>query len=130
MPVTPIYALRYQALTDPPNGASLSEMLAEDVEDELIRIDAAAAPKLTVAAIARASVLITPVANTPTSEAVSWGKTLPGTVIAVAIAESSVPGLQVREVTVNTITSTGCLAWIYRTNTTATTVHVLAVGLV
>jgi hypothetical protein len=130
MPTTPVYGLRYQALTDPPNGSSLSEMLAEDVEEELVRVDAAAALNLTVAAIARAEVLITPVANTPTSGNVTWGKTLPGTVVAVAIAETTQAGAAVREVSLSAITSTGATAWIYRDNTTATTVHVIAVGLV
>ena len=43
MPATAVYALRYQALTDAPNGATLGQNLAEDVETELVRIDAAAA---------------------------------------------------------------------------------------
>lgn len=37
---TPIYGLRYQELGDAPNGASLGEDLATDVETELVRIDA------------------------------------------------------------------------------------------
>lgn len=36
---TPIYGLRFQELNDPPDGPSLGEDLALDVEDELQRID-------------------------------------------------------------------------------------------
>lgn len=39
MPTTPIYALPYQSLTDPPDGPSLGQDLAEAVETELDRID-------------------------------------------------------------------------------------------
>jgi hypothetical protein len=72
---------------------------------------------------------ITPVANTPTSAAVSWGKTLPGTVQAWSTASTNLPGERVIQTAVTSLTSTGGLAWIYRTNTTATNVHVLAIGL-
>lgn len=37
---TAVYALRWQDLLDPPDGPNLGKHLAEDVEDELIRIDA------------------------------------------------------------------------------------------
>lgn len=40
---TPVYGLRYQELGDAPDGPSLGEDLATDVETELIRIDAAVA---------------------------------------------------------------------------------------
>lgn len=43
---TPTYALPYQTLDDPPDGPSLGEDLALAVEDELERIDAAAASLL------------------------------------------------------------------------------------
>lgn len=78
--------------------------------------------------IAATSVIITPVANTPTSAAVTWGRALPGNVHVTVTAETSVPGSTVLEVSANQITPTGCTVWIYRTNTTATTVHVIAVG--
>jgi hypothetical protein len=39
-----------------------------------------------------------------------------------------VPGSQVEEVSINQITATGCTVWVYRTNTTSTRVHVIAVG--
>lgn len=42
MPTTPTYALPYQGLTDPPNGATLGELLAKAVETELSRVDSAA----------------------------------------------------------------------------------------
>jgi hypothetical protein len=128
MPVTPIYSLPYQALADPPDGAGLGEDLALAVEAEMVRIDTSVAGYLPAANVGAGSVLITPVANTPTSGAVTWGgKSLPGTVRAWATAQTTVPNT-VLEVTVSGITATGCTAWIYRTNTTATTVHVIAIG--
>jgi hypothetical protein len=126
---TPVYALPYDSLSDPPDGADMGQDLAEAIETELARIDAGLPDALPLANIAAVSVSITPVASTPTSGAVSWGKTLPGTVYAFACASSTVPGSTIVEVSVGTITSTGRLAWIYRTSTTVTTVHVLGIGL-
>lgn len=40
---TTTYGLPYQTLSDPPHGPNLGQDLAEAVEDELVRIDAAAA---------------------------------------------------------------------------------------
>jgi hypothetical protein len=37
---TAVYGLRWQDLLDPPDGPNLGKHLAEDVEDELVRIDA------------------------------------------------------------------------------------------
>lgn len=39
MGTTPVYALPFQGLTDPPNGPTLGEDLALAVETELVRID-------------------------------------------------------------------------------------------
>lgn len=39
MPTTPIYGLPYQSLSDPPNGPTLGEDLANAVEAELQRLD-------------------------------------------------------------------------------------------
>jgi hypothetical protein len=77
---------------------------------------------------ASTSISFTPVANTPTSASVTWGRALPGTVHVTVSAESSVPGSQVHEVSMNQITATGCTVWLYRTNTTTTRVHVIAQG--
>lgn len=77
---------------------------------------------------ASTSVRITPVANTPTSAAVDWGRPLPGNVHVTTTAETSVPGSTVLETSFNQVTPTGCTVWIYRTNTTQTTVHVIAMG--
>lgn len=41
---TPVYALPYQELTDPPHGPDLGRLLALAVEAELVRIDLRAAP--------------------------------------------------------------------------------------
>lgn len=43
MPTTPTYGFRYQALTDTPNGATLGQNLATDVEAKFVVVDAAAA---------------------------------------------------------------------------------------
>lgn len=129
MPATPVYGLRHQALTDPPNGATLGEYLALDVEDELARIDATAALQFTIGAIASGSITINPVVNTPTSGAVTFGKTLPGTVIVMASATTGFPGSGVVEVSVGSISPVGCTVWLYRTTGTATGINWIAIGL-
>jgi hypothetical protein len=126
---TPVYALPYDSLSDPPDGADMGQDLAEAIETQLARVDGDLPDALLLANIAAVSISITPVANTPTSGAVVWGKTLPGTVYAYACAVSAVPGSGVVETSVSAITSTGCVASIYRTSTTATTVHVLGIGI-
>lgn len=128
MPVTPVYSLPYHAPGDIPDGASLGENLALAVEAELVRIDSSVVGYLPAANVATAIVAITPVANTPTSGTVSWGKTLPGTVRAWCTAETVAPGT-VLETSVTAVTSTGATVWIYRTNTTLTSVAVIAIGL-
>ncbi|MEU3452191.1 hypothetical protein ABZ671_00910 [Micromonospora sp. NPDC006766] len=45
MGTTPTYGLRYQDVTDPPNGPLLGRNLAEDVEAQIKRIDAAKPPQ-------------------------------------------------------------------------------------
>lgn len=128
MPTTPTYGFRYPAITDPPNGSTLALNLATDVEAKFVASDAVTALKLPIASIAALSVSITPVANTPTSAVVSWGKTLPGTVYAVATPVTTVPGTVVLGVGVSSVTSTGCTVWITRTSTTPTSIHVIAIG--
>lgn len=129
MPTTPVYALRYQSLTDPPDGATLGEDLALDIETELARVDADNALRFDIASIDAGSISITPVADTPTSIAVTFNKTLPGTVRVMVTATTVNPGSTVLETSTSAVTNTGCLLWIYRTNTTATTLNWIAVGL-
>lgn len=64
---------------------------------------------------------ITPVANTPTSTTVT-GLSLAGTGTIVGLVQptTSVPGSEVIEGSVSSITSSGMTLWIYRTNTTPT----------
>lgn len=50
MGTTPVYALPFQGLTDPPNGPTLGEDLALAVEAELARIDAVDASQNTLIA--------------------------------------------------------------------------------
>lgn len=79
---------------------------------------------LAAANIASGQVTITPVANTPTSIEVS-GLALAGagTTRAFATANTLVPGSTVLEVSTTSVTETGFLIWVYRTNTTATIVR-------
>ncbi|OLT26549.1 hypothetical protein BJF83_20915 [Nocardiopsis sp. CNR-923] len=71
-------------------------------------------------------VTITPEPNVPTSVEIS-GLNLRGRgpVQAIATAHSSVPGTHAVEVSVSSVTSTGCLVWLCRTNATATHVSVV-----
>jgi len=64
------------------------------------------------------TVTITPVANTPTSTTVTFPTAFATTPVVVASASSAVPGSEVKEVSVSSVTTTGFTAWIYRTNTT------------
>lgn len=78
--------------------------------------------------IAHGSVSITPTANSPTSKTVSFGKTLPSTPNVIISAETSVPGSTVLECGATNISKTGFTAWVYRTNTTATVLHWIAIS--
>jgi hypothetical protein len=72
---------------------------------------------------------ITPVANTPTSAALSFGTTLDGTVFrAQATYQGTAPGSLVLGVGVGVASATSVPVWVYRTNTTSTRVHVLVIG--
>jgi hypothetical protein len=73
--------------------------------------------------IANGQVKITPVANTPTSVAIS-GLRLKGAgqVIGLCTTQTSVPGTSVHETSVSSVSSTGMTLWIYRTNTEPTEV--------
>lgn len=48
--ITPTYGLRYPELVDPPDGAALGKNLADDVEAELVRVDASLADAQATAA--------------------------------------------------------------------------------
>lgn len=76
------------------------------------------------------SVTITPsAANTPTSSTVNFGQTLTGTSFRGTIAPiTTVPGTQVTGVGLSSITSTSCIVWLTRTNTTATRVDFVIEG--
>ena len=74
------------------------------------------------------TVSITPVANTPTSGNVSWGRTLSATPVVVASANTAVPGTVVTGVGTQTPTTTGCTVYVTRTNTTSTSIT--AIGIV
>jgi len=85
--------------------------------------------RLLLSRIASASASITPVANTPTSQAVSWNKTLPATPHIATSASTAVPGSAVLETSYSSPSATGATFWVYRTNTTATSVTGVAVAL-
>lgn len=125
---TPIYALPYDSLTDPPDGAGMGQSLAEAVEDELVRVDGDVVLGLPIANIAAVTVVVATVDSTPTAAAVSWGETLPGTVFAFACAATSFAGDRVVEVSVSSITSTGCNVVVYRAPGGNVTCYVLGIG--
>lgn len=64
---------------------------------------------------------ITPVANTPTSTTVT-GLSLAGTGSVTGLVQptTSVPGSEVQEGSISSVSSTGMTLWLYRTNTTPT----------
>jgi len=80
--------------------------------------------------IASGSVSVTPVANTYTSVNVSFGKSLRTIPHVTATAATTVPGTPgVAEVTVSNVTVSGCTLWIMRSNTVATIINYVALGL-
>lgn len=83
---------------------------------------------LTAGNIDHGSVSITPTANTPTSKTVSFNKTFSSTPNVIISAETSVPYSTVRGCGATNISTTGFTAWVYRTNTTATVLHWIAIA--
>lgn len=79
--------------------------------------------------LAWGSVSITPVANTPTSATVSGLSVKGSTFIALVTAATSVPGTQVTGVSYNNVSSSGLTLWVTRTNTTATVVNWMVIGI-
>ncbi|MFF1701327.1 phage baseplate assembly protein V [Streptomyces sp. NPDC058252] len=74
-------------------------------------------------------VTITPIANTPTSVTISGLFVEGATYYAWATANSSVPGTEVKEVTVSDVTQESLTVWINRSDTTPTTVYWMLKGL-
>lgn len=72
------------------------------------------------------SLVVTPVANTPTSQAVTFPFAFPSTPTVVASPATTAPGSEVKEVSVVGASTTGFTVWVYRTNTTALTVYWVA----
>lgn len=69
------------------------------------------------------AVNITPTANTPSSQTVTYpslGGT--GAICGQTTANSAVPGSQVTETSISSLGATSSIVWIYRTNTTTTTI--------
>lgn len=84
---------------------------------------------LTASNIAYGTATITPsAAGTPTSLAVTGLNVAGATFIAVVAPQTSVPGTQVTGVGFSNLSSTGLTIWLTRTNTTATTVNWLVIG--
>jgi len=75
------------------------------------------------------SVLITPVANTPTSTTVSFGPLSGSEFVGFTTASTTVPGTTVTGTSITSISSTGATVWITRSNTTATTVFWIVIGI-
>ena len=106
----------------PDSGSSSEAWLAgEEVTHTKLNASAFAG-----AAMQSGSVTITPVANTHTTQAVTFDTAFASTPSVVLSPWTSVPGSEVKGVSVNSITTTGFTAVIYRTNTTATALHWLA----
>jgi hypothetical protein len=71
--------------------------------------------------IAVGLVTITPVANTPTSVAVSVPSLKgTGTVVGLCTSVTSLPNTDVLESSISSVSATGMTVWTYRDNTTAT----------
>lgn len=78
---------------------------------------------------AHGEVTITPVANTPTSQPILFPVGMFAAAPRVALTPATtVPGTQVLGVGIADVTSAGATVWLTRTNTSATTVHWIAVG--
>lgn len=73
-------------------------------------------------------VTITPVANTPTTASVTFPITFNSNPALFGGAVTSVPGTQVTGYTVASTSTTGCVCYLTRTNTTATSMYWLAIG--
>lgn len=85
---------------------------------------------VTASNLAWGSVSITPsAANTPTSAAVTGLNVDGSSFIALVSANTSLPGTQVTGVGFSSLSSTGLTVWVTRTNTTATNVHWMVIGL-
>lgn len=70
------------------------------------------------------SVSITPTANTPSSQTMTYPSLGgSGTITAQTTANTAFPGSVVLETSVSTVGATSTIVWIYRTNTTTTTVY-------
>jgi hypothetical protein len=80
--------------------------------------------------ICSGTAIITPVANTPTSLEITFAKDFSSTtgLTVVISANTMVPGLAVEEVSYSGVTSSTFLAWVYRTNTTNTSIGYQAIG--
>lgn len=81
-------------------------------------------PRITQSGLTR----ITPVANTATSVTVKFPTPFSSTPRVFVTAQTVVPGSQVQQVWVSSVTTTGFTAWILRTNTTKTTIAWQAYG--
>lgn len=69
------------------------------------------------------AVNITPTANTPSSQTVTYPSLGgSGTICGQTTANTTVPGSSVTETSISSLGATSSIVWIYRTNTTTTTV--------
>lgn len=125
MPTTSNYGYPYPSPTVSPNVPADMQALATALDTETARIDGDLADCLTNDDYFAGSVTVNAIADTPTSQAISFGKTFSVTPICTATAVSVAPGTVV-EVTVNNQTTTGCTVTVYRTTTSAVTVNVIA----
>ena len=76
----------------------------------------------------KGTVTITPVANTPTSQVITFPVAFSSTPTVVASALTAFPGTAVKEVSAVNVTLTQATIVLYRTSATATTVNWIALG--
>lgn len=114
------YLLAQQVVIGDTSAGSTTEVLSPIVQvDGVLQ----AANRIT------GNVNIVPVANTPTSVLVPFGKTLKGTTFTCQVsANSSVPGSTVQGVSYTALTSTSVTLWIYRTTAVSTSLSYTVEG--
>jgi hypothetical protein len=86
------------------------------------------ASEVTRTNMAVGSVSITPTANTPTGVTVNYTALTGASFAGFATASTTVPGSNVEETSITSVDSNSAVVYIYRTNTTVTTVFWMVWG--
>lgn len=115
------------------DGAAIRLRTVTTTADESLHVNSSGVQVdgiLTAGNMAAGRVSITPAANTPTSMSVTGLDVKGSDHFGYATALSGVPGTTVQEVSVSGVSSTGITVWLYRTNTTTTSVYWQVIGAV